>query len=475
MKSALISLQTEDRVQPFFDFSASVSLPSVCCSSDFCQSCVKLNNIEAFRLRLDEIYTQLQVDELHPHGSLIDEENVATAQAYLFSIKVVLAEGLMLKDSQRQPSTFVILSNERGERYGKTRTIYDDPDPKWDETFDVSSNRASWFMASIKHRQSGGAHILLGRAYLRLDPAVYADAKPRDHLLPLDTQGHVLLRISMEGERDETQYHFGRSFRWLKRTESDMIRTFVDKVKCEKIRGLTPLQMTPVLRHTISSKTLKSLIKTRSSRLGALDYNSALGKVTSAYRSVDYNKALGNVSAAYKSALGSPDYSIPLVPGIADQAGLALQPVSTKTDPSVTLRGATLTDSDIESAIHPLFDYLEVNMHTLTFNLSHNAMQSVLAKLWKQVLAIIESLIVPPLSGRRSYMKPLTGAELEVVLKWLVFLRSFFHLNGDPNGIPVNILNNEKFNELLRIVFYYDWSTDDLMEVSCDSGYLQQS
>jgi hypothetical protein len=34
----------------------------------------------------------------------------------------------------------------------------------------------------------------------------------------------------MEGERDDIQFHFGRAFRWLKRTESDMVRTFVDKV-----------------------------------------------------------------------------------------------------------------------------------------------------------------------------------------------------------------------------------------------------
>ena len=39
------------------------------------------------------------------------------------------------------------------------------------------------------------------------------------------------MRISMEGERDDIQFHFGRAFRWLKRTESDMVRTFVDKVR----------------------------------------------------------------------------------------------------------------------------------------------------------------------------------------------------------------------------------------------------
>jgi hypothetical protein len=71
---------------------------------------------------------------------------------------------------------------------------------------------------------------LLGRAYVRLDPGQYVDLISKDTLLPLDSRGHVLLRVSMEGERDDIQFHFGRAFRWLKRTEADMVRLFVDRV-----------------------------------------------------------------------------------------------------------------------------------------------------------------------------------------------------------------------------------------------------
>lgn len=194
------------------------------------QSCVKLNNVEAARTQLDKLYQDMRVDELAAY----DTENPLPPpeqQNYLFTVKIVLAEGLQVNDlNSRLADSFVILSDEHGNRYAKTRTIYDDNDPRWDETFDIPVKGSAWFMATIRHRNIAGKHDLLGRAYLRLDPSQYADLISKDMLLPLDTRGHILLRISMEGERDDIQYHFGRAFRWLKRTESDMVRTFVDKV-----------------------------------------------------------------------------------------------------------------------------------------------------------------------------------------------------------------------------------------------------
>lgn len=38
------------------------------------------------------------------------------------------------------------------------------------------------------------------------------------------------MNISMESERDDIRFHFGKAFRTLMRTETDMIRLIVDKV-----------------------------------------------------------------------------------------------------------------------------------------------------------------------------------------------------------------------------------------------------
>ena len=52
----------------------------------------------------------------------------------------------------------------------------------------------------------------------------------QDLWLDLDTQGKLLLRVSMEGEKDDIQFYFGRGFRALKRAENDMTRKIVDTV-----------------------------------------------------------------------------------------------------------------------------------------------------------------------------------------------------------------------------------------------------
>lgn len=48
--------------------------------------------------------------------------------------------------------------------------------------------------------------------------------------MDLDTQGKLLLRVSMEGEKDDIQFYFGRAFRALKRAENDMTRRIVETV-----------------------------------------------------------------------------------------------------------------------------------------------------------------------------------------------------------------------------------------------------
>jgi hypothetical protein len=232
-------LQGEKKIQAFFNFVPQASLIVLFIrrrnlNADQ-QSCTKLNNIESARQQLDKLYQDMRVDDLAAYDTS-EPIKRDDQQSYLFTVKIVHAEGLIQDSGTKNPDTFVILSDEHGNRYAKTRTIYDDADPRWDETFDIPLKGTAWFMVTLRHRVLAGKHDLLGRAYLRLDPNQFADLISKDVLLPLDSRGHVLLRISMEGERDDIQFHFGRAFRWLKRTESDMVRTFVDKVSCLYLR-----------------------------------------------------------------------------------------------------------------------------------------------------------------------------------------------------------------------------------------------
>lgn len=104
-----------------------------------------------------------------------------------------------------------------------------------DETFDISVDSATplWLSINIYARTLVGNDDLVGRGYTFLNPTYFADLLTHDHLMDLDTkdtEGKILLRISMEGEKDEIGFYFGRAFRSLNRAESDMVRIFVDKV-----------------------------------------------------------------------------------------------------------------------------------------------------------------------------------------------------------------------------------------------------
>lgn len=99
-----------------------------------------------------------------------------------------------------------------------------------DETFDMTVEKPLWLMVSVRDRALIGKHDTVGRAYICLDPRRYGDFLTHDQWMDLDTQGRILIRISMEGEKDDLQFFFGRAFRSLKRAESDMVRVFIDKV-----------------------------------------------------------------------------------------------------------------------------------------------------------------------------------------------------------------------------------------------------
>jgi hypothetical protein len=97
------------------------------------QSCVKLNNIEAARKLLDNMYQQIEADkvsEVLKRAPPIPEK--VERNTFLFSVKIVIAENLVLLDGSpsNKLDTFVTLSDETGKRMAKTRTIYESLNPR---------------------------------------------------------------------------------------------------------------------------------------------------------------------------------------------------------------------------------------------------------------------------------------------------------------------------------------------------------
>jgi hypothetical protein len=98
------------------------------------QSCVKLNNVEGARKLLDKMYQQMQVDKMADVliTSVPPVPEKKERDRFLFSVKVTIAEGLVPLDSSPSSKldTFVTLSDEQGSRLAKTRTIYENLNPR---------------------------------------------------------------------------------------------------------------------------------------------------------------------------------------------------------------------------------------------------------------------------------------------------------------------------------------------------------
>lgn len=150
---------------------------------------------------------------------------------YVFTIKIVEAENLKACDANGYSDPYVVLVDEFQKRLTKTRVISKNLNPRWEESVDITVQGAVNIIAMIWDSDTFGDDDYIGRTSLKLDPSHFSDYLPKECWLNLDTQGRLLLRISMEGERDDIQFYFGKAFRLLKRTERDMTRKITDKVR----------------------------------------------------------------------------------------------------------------------------------------------------------------------------------------------------------------------------------------------------
>jgi hypothetical protein len=176
-----------------------------------------LNNIEYAIQQLDILEKTMNVDACADvlARNAPPKDKHRRPSKYVFTIKIVEAEELKACDPNGTSDPYVVL----GDEYQK----------RWDESVDITVQGALNIIATVWDWDTFGDHDYVGRTSLKLDPAHFSDYMPREYWLNLDTQGRLLLRVSMEGERDDIQFYFGKAFRLLKRTERDMTRKITDK------------------------------------------------------------------------------------------------------------------------------------------------------------------------------------------------------------------------------------------------------
>lgn len=139
--------------------------------------------------------------------------------------------------------------------------------------------------------------------------------------------------------------------------------------------------MRPVIQQTLSRKVIQTLIK------------SGLGPAYAKLRDL------------YKQAISSNSTNEVLIP---------LPP-----DEKPKFRPEQLSDEEVTQAITPLFDYFETNLEVLNNSLSVTTKETIMLRVWKELLNVIDALLLPPLSDASTDMKALSEKEVDIVFKWL--------------------------------------------------------
>lgn len=214
------ALKEKEKIEPF---------------SFFPESFVKLNNIMYALHNLDLLERTVDADRcaeiLRQYAAAwIRKQKKATS--YVFTIKIVEAEDLKACDLNGLSDPYVVLADEYQRRLLKTRVVSNSLNPRWDDSVDITTTGPLNVFATVWDWDAVGDHDFVGRTSLKLDPSFFQDLGPQEYWLDLDTQGRILIRVNMEGERDDIQFYFAKAFRTLKRTQRDMTRRITDKVCC---------------------------------------------------------------------------------------------------------------------------------------------------------------------------------------------------------------------------------------------------
>lgn len=417
------------------------------------ESLVKLNNIEWATRQMDAMSINVNVDacadviERNTPAQVLQQRLKGKNEKFVFTIKIIEAEDLKACDMNGLSDPYVVLGDEYQKRLAKTRVIYSNLNPRWDESVDITTSGALNIIATIWDHDTLGDHDCVGRTNLKLDPSHSRDYVPREYWLDLDTQGRLLLRVSMEGERDDIRFWFGKGMRGLKRTEREMTRGIVDKLSA-------------YIHHCLSKGALKRLLNKNYAEQVSAVKSWFQSRTASARTSIQFN-------------LTSPPGAMPP----ARQSTL----VNPTKAPTV---------QEIEGALKGLFAYFDENFAIMKETLTETAMIAVMTRVWKEVLSTLESLMVPPLSDKPSGQKPLNRIECDVVFRWLEvsvahspfthlnrtcanatqLLLQFFHAIDEEtkvaNGIPMDVLKSPKYHDLCNLAFFYFEDTDALIRQS---------
>ncbi|KAJ1731892.1 hypothetical protein LPJ72_003709 [Coemansia sp. Benny D160-2] len=399
------------------------------------EACVKLNNLSVAKTKLHELHKELGIREAIEAVGSDNRESIKKEKpkGYLLSFEVVRAEGLeMFKKRQENAAQasckpYVKLATTRNvssdvakrKTFAKTRpSLSGATNPRWQESFDLQLGTGDELVAPLEARictrdgpkALGNREKTRARAYFAppTGMALATDGSV-DMVLDLEPSGHLMLQVTMDGERDDVEFYSGRMFRFIDRTLSDMQQRIVEQVSSSVREYLGHILVSQATRYRTS--------RVFGSRHVSLDRGIE--------RSVQFLKRGGHTEPA-------------------------------------TIK---ITQESCCEALIPLIDYLEANLHALFVHLYDETADGVIIKVWNDMLVSLEDILLPPLRGEsKGSAKPLTESDLNNIFDCLDFLKWYFEGGSDKDGIPTDTLENRKFNELLMVYEMYFMTSRELID-----------
>ncbi len=369
------------------------------------QSFVKLNNNSFAIQQWDKLEQEVNVDAC---AEVVKKYAPPAAQRprktsnYVFTIKIVEAEDLKACDVNGFSDPYVVLTDEYQKRLSKSRIVYRNLNPRWDESVDITTQGPLNLIATIWDWDAVGDHDYVGRTSLKLDPAHFSDFLPREYWLDLDTQGRLMVRVSMEGERDDIQFYFGKAFRNLQRTQRDMTRKITDKLSA-------------YINYCLSRRALRSL----------LNRGISISSVSNYF--------------ARNRASAVPTSAMPTNAEIVN----ALKPLFDYFDDNFAIMQQTLTSEAMIAVMTRIWKEVLVTIEGL----------------------LVPPLSDKP-SQQKALTQQELDIVFKWLQSLFEFFHAVDEETGEANGVPVNVLKNPKYHELQMLNFFYFEPTDGLIRES---------
>ncbi|KAJ1984844.1 hypothetical protein H4R34_000383 [Dimargaris verticillata] len=405
-------------------------------------SCVALNNLHLVEANVNRMYDALGVEEHleNPHRqSMLSPPG---PPRYLISFHVVHAQGFSIDKAHPHPFVgFMTLPDKTA--LGRTRPSFIGTDPRWDEyvEFTMPSQTVNVLIAVQDMDDASGREQVYAFSSWTLDPAVCTTEVTRDLTLDLVPTGRLTLRVTVDQERDSTQFYFGKVFRTMQLTQSSLSRMIIQ-------------QMTPYMRQCLSRRALLQAVEAVKS---PEDQTSASHRVTSGL-----NAWLKRNSLLTEKPKPQPGSTV-------SAAGLAMAAQASSDTLSDT---ASMSPSEVQATVcdqllEPVTTYLNKNLAILFQNLHPGVSKDVVVKIWREMLFIFEDLLLPAAysCNDKRQLQPLPPAHVDLIYTCLERLKQFFNGDDAANVSLMGRLESRHYYELLKVQEYYHLNTDDLVDL----------